>query len=503
MSDHLLNDLSLFAPETAITVTLIAAILADLIFRRKPSVVSALVLAGFIVTGLLLLGQAGVNASIFSGMIAVDSFAVFFKTIVVLAGILVVVFSMESGELNSPGRKLGEYYALLCAAALGMMLMAGASNLLMMYIAIELSSLSSYLLSGYTREAPDSSEASLKYLIYGAVSSGLMLYGISLIYGLSGSLDLGAINRALPQVLSGGGSAASFTLLIAGILALAGFGYKISAVPFHFWTPDVYEGAPITITAFLSVASKAGGFAMMIRFFKVTFIDAGAVALPAGTWATLQGFHWVDLVAILAVLSMTIGNLVAVWQNNLKRLLAYSSIAHAGYMLTGVVVLSNEGLAAIMVYFGVYLFMNLGAFYCVMLIADKTGSEDIDEYRGIGARSPFLAVALAVFLVSLTGLPPTAGFVGKLYIFAALINSGWTWLAIVAALNSVIALYYYVRIFRNMFLRAEEPSSARITLSGIQNAALLVLLVPTLLLGLYFTPLVQLAQASVRLFGTP
>ena len=502
MSDRMLNDLSLFAPETAITLTLIAAILADLIFRRKPILVSAFVLAGFIVTGLLLLRQAGVNASIFSGMVAVDSFAVFFKTIVILAGILVVVFSMESGELNSPGRKLGEYYALLCAAALGMMLMAGASNLLMMYIAIELSSLSSYLLSGYTREAPDSSEASLKYLIYGAVSSGLMLYGISLLYGLSGSLDLATINRALPQVLAGG-SAASFTLLIAGVLALAGFGYKISAVPFHFWTPDVYEGAPITITAFLSVASKAGGFAMMIRFFKVTFIDAGAAALPAGTWATLQGFHWVDLVAILAVLSMTIGNLVAVWQNNLKRLLAYSSIAHAGYMLTGVVVLSNEGLAAIMVYFGVYLFMNLGAFYCVMLIADKTGSEDIDEYRGIGARSPFLAVALAVFLVSLTGLPPTAGFVGKLYIFAALINGGWTWLAIVAALNSVIALYYYVRIFRNMFLRVAEPSSAPITLSGVQNAALLVLLVPTLLLGIYFSPLVQIAQASVRLFGTP
>jgi NADH-quinone oxidoreductase subunit N len=200
---------------------------------------------------------------------------------------------------------------------------------------------------------------------------------------------------------------------------------------------------------------------------------------------------------------MTIGNLVSVWQNNLKRLLAYSSIAHAGYMLTGVVVLSNEGLAAIMVYFAIYLFMNLGAFYCVMLIADKTGSEDIDEYRGIGARSPYLAVALAVFLISLTGLPPTAGFIGKLYLFAALINGGWTWLAIVAALNSVIALYYYVRVFRNMFLRAEESSSPPITLNRIQGAVLLVLLVPTLLLGLYFTPLVQLAQASVRLFGTP
>jgi len=502
MSGQLLNDISLFAPETAITVTLLLAVLADLIFRRQPRVVAGLVLAGFLVTGVLLIAQAGTHASIFSGMIAVDSFAVFFKAIVVAAGILVVLFSMDSGELNSSGRSTGEYYALLCAAALGMMVMAGASNLLMMYIAIELSSLSSYLLSGYTREAPDASEASLKYLIYGAVSSGLMLYGISLLYGLTGGLGLGAVNRALPGVLARG-DAASLTLLIATVLALAGFGYKISAVPFHFWTPDVYEGAPVTITAFLSVASKAGGFAMLIRFLKVTFIDTAAVALPAGTWATLQGVHWVDLVAILAVLSMTIGNLVAVWQNNLKRLLAYSSIAHAGYMLSAVVVLSNEGLSAIMVYFAVYLFMNLGAFYAVMLIADKTGSEDIDEYRGLGSRSPFLAVALAIFLVSLTGLPPTAGFVGKLYIFAALIKGGWTWLAIVAALNSVIALYYYVRVFRNMFLRSVEPSAPPVTLSWVQNIAVLVLLVPTLLLGLYFTPLVQLAQASVSLFGTP
>jgi len=502
MSGELLNDLSLFAPETAITATLVLAILADLMFRRQPRVVAGLVLAGFLATGVLLAARAGTHASIFSGMVAVDSFALFFKAIVVAAGVLVVLFSMESGELNSSGRSMGEYYALLCAAGLGMMVMAGANNLLMMYIALELSSLSSYLLSGYTREAPDSSEASLKYLIYGAVSSGLMLYGISLLYGLTGSLGLSAINRALPAVLARG-DAASLTLLIATVLALAGLGYKISAVPFHFWTPDVYEGAPVTITAFLSVASKAGGFAMLIRFFKVTFIDTAAVALPAGTWATLQGVHWVDLVAILAVLSMTIGNLVAVWQNNLKRLLAYSSIAHAGYMLSAVVVLSNEGLAAIMVYFAVYLFMNLGAFYAVMLIADKTGSEDIDEYRGLGSRSPFLAVALAVFLVSLTGLPPTAGFVGKLYIFAALINGGWTWLAVVAALNSVIALYYYVRVFRNMFLRPVEATQPPVTLGWVQNIGVLVLLVPTLLLGLYFTPLVQLAQASVSVFGTP
>jgi NADH-quinone oxidoreductase subunit N len=330
-----------------------------------------------------------------------------------------------------------------------------------------------------------------------------MIYGISIIYGMTGSLDIYTVNQALPQALAKGGVSA-FALLIGGVLMLAGFGYKISAVPFHYWTPDVYEGAPITITAFLSVASKAGGFAMMIRFFKVTFIDTNAVVLPVGTWVTLQGFRWVDIIAVLSVLTMTIGNLVAVWQNNLKRLLAYSSIAHAGYMLMGVVVLNNQGLAAIMLYFVIYLFMNLGAFYSVMLIANATGSEDIDDYRGLGARAPFLAVALAIFLISLTGLPPTAGFIGKLYLFAALIDSpGWVWLAIVGALNSVIALYYYVRVFRNMFLRPEEEPSAPIRIGTLQTAVVLVLLVPTLLFGLYFSPLVQLAQASVKIFGTP
>jgi NADH-quinone oxidoreductase subunit N len=379
-----------------------------------------------------------------------------------------------------------------------MVLMAGASNLLMMYLALELSSIASYILSGYTKEAPDSSEASLKYVIYGAASSGMMLYGISIIYGLTGSLDIYAINQVLAQ-----GNYNTIVLLIAGVLTIAGFGYKISAVPFHFWTPDVYEGAPITITAFLSVASKAGGFAMMIRFFKVTFIDSNAVSLPAGVWASLKGFEWFDLVAVLSVLTMTFGNLVAIWQNNLKRLLAYSSIAHAGYMLMGVVVLSNEGLAAIMLYFVVYLFMNLGAFYIVMLVANQTGSEDIEDYKGLGPRAPFITVALAVFLISLTGLPPTAGFIGKLYLFAALLNHGWVWLAVVGALNSVISLYYYVRIFRNMYLRSSDQHLAPLNFTMVQKATVLVMLVPTILLGLYFSPLVQLAQASVKIFGTP
>ena len=498
MPEQILKDLQLFYPEIALTVTFCAAIVADLVFKRTPLVTTTVVMIGLVTTGVLVLAQAGVHASIFGNMVAVDPFAYFFKLVIIITAILIVVFSLGSSELNTARRKLGEYYSLLVALTLGMMLMTGASNLLMMYLSLELSSLCSYILSGYTKEAPDSSEASLKYVIYGALSSGLMLYGISIIYGLTGSLDIYTINQVLSQ-----GNYNTIALLIAGVLAMAGFGYKISAVPFHFWTPDVYEGAPITITAFLSVASKAGGFAMMIRFFKVTFIDSSVVALPSGAWMSLKGFEWYQLIAVISVLTMTFGNLVAIWQNNLKRLLAYSSIAHAGYMLMGVVVLSNDGLAAIMLYFVVYLFMNLGAFYIVMIIANKTGSEDIEDYKGLGPRAPFISVALAIFLVSLTGLPPTAGFIGKLYLFAALLNHGWVWLAVVGALNSVVSLYYYVRIFRNMYLRSSEQQSVPLSFPMMQKATVLVLLVPTILLGLYFGPLVQLAQASVKIFGTP
>lgn len=501
MTDRLLHDLALLMPETVLTATVLVALIADLIFRRNSLVVSALVLIGLAVAGGFVLGQTHVTAGIFSDMLAVDPFAWFFKLVILLSAILVVVFSLGLTELNTPGRRLGEYYVLIAALTLGMVLMAGANNLLMMYLAIELSSISSYVLAGYTREAPDSSEASLKYVIYGAVSSGLMLYGISILYGLTGALGFAAINDALPGILTEG-TTATLALVFAGILIVAGLGYKISAVPFHFWAPDVYEGAPITITAFLSVASKAGGFALMIRFFNVTFIDSGALGLATGTWAILPGFDWREVVAVLSVLTMTIGNLVAIWQNNLKRLLAYSSIAHAGYMLMGVVVLSNQGLAAILLYFVVYLFMNLGAFYVVMLLANKMGTEDIEEYRGVGPRAPFLTVALGVFLISLTGLPPTAGFIGKLYLFSALIDGGWIWLAIVGALNSVLALYYYVRILRNLFLRGGGEATP-IPVGRLETAVVLVLLVPTLVLGLYFTPLLQLAQASVKILGTP
>jgi NADH-quinone oxidoreductase subunit N len=322
----------------------------------------------------------------------------------------------------------------------------------------------------------------------------MMLYGISLLYGLTGSVDVYGINRALH-----GNDINVVALMIAGILTIVGFGYKISAVPFHFWTPDVYEGAPITITAFLSVASKAAGFAMMIRFFTMTFVES-TVSLSEGVWTIIAGFDWNQIIAWLSVVTMTVGNLVALWQSNLKRLLAYSSIAHAGYMLMGVVVLSSEGIAAVLIYFGVYLFMNLGAFYLVMLVANKTGTEDIESYKGLGYRTPLIGVAMTIFLLSLTGIPPTAGFIGKLYLFAALINAKWFWLAIIGALNSVVSLYYYVKVLRNMFLVEPTESQGAISFSVSQVVLLFVLLLPTLLFGLYFSPLVEFAHASVKMF---
>ena len=496
MSDQILHSLSYFKPETALAITFCLTIIVDLFLRKKTPWIALLPLLGLAVTTVFAFEQVRVTESIFSNMFAVDSFSLFFKFVILLSSALVVVFSLNSDELNVGPRRLGEYYALLMSLTLGMFLMSGATNLLMMYLSLELTSISSYILAGYTKDAPDSSEASLKYVIYGALSSGLMLYGISILYGLTGATDIYGINHALMQ-----GGASSVALLIAGVLTVAGFGYKISSAPFHFWTPDVYEGAPITITAFLSVASKAAGFAMMIRFFKVTFFDPTVSNLAAGYWASFQGFEWNLMLAIISVATMTLGNLVAIWQTNLKRLLAYSSIAHAGYILMGIVVLSNEGISAVLIYFVAYLFMNLGAFYTVMIVANKTGSEDIDAYIGLGYRSPFIAGCFTLFLFSLTGIPPTVGFIGKLYLFAALINAQWIWLAIVGVLNSVVSLYYYVRIVRNMYLREPEGEQSPITFGPRYIVVMLLLAVPNLVLGLYFTPLVNLAQASMTMFG--
>ncbi len=496
MGEQLLQVMSYISPEVTLVVAFLGALMGSVLLRKTPGLVALITLFALGMTGWNVYRQIGVNVILFGPMYTIDPFSVFFKFVVLAASILIVLFSLGSKELQHAHRRMGEYYALILAMTLGMFLMTGATNLLFMYIALELTSLSSYILAGFTREQEDSAEASLKYVIYGAVSSGLMLYGISIMYGLTGAIDIFNIDMAIMN-----GQVNSIALLLSVVLILAGFGYKISAVPFHFWTPDVYQGAPTTITAFLSVASKAAGFAMMIRFFKVSFIDISQYVQGAATWTIIKGINWPEVIAILAVLTMTLGNLVAVWQSNMKRLLAYSSIAHAGYLMMGMVVLSNEGIAAIMIYFVMYLLMNLGAFYIVMIVAEKTGSEDIDEYKGLGPRAPFIGVAMAIFLVSLTGLPPTAGFIGKFYLFTALINGKWIWLAIVGAINSVISLYYYARVFRNLFIREPEGSVEPIRFNRWQIALVLILVIPTIGLGLYFTPVVEAVMHSVAMFG--
>ncbi len=367
------------------------------------------------------------------------------------------------------------------------------SDLILIYISIELLSLSSYVLAGFVKNTVRSSEASLKYIIYGGVSSGIMLFGISLIYGLTGTTNLYEIN-SIVQIQS----FPYITFLIAALFIMVGFGFKISAAPFHFWTPDVYEGAPLPITAYLSVASKAAGFAVLIRFIKITFINS---IDHHGNWELLSIIDWRSIIVLLSILTMTLGNFTALWQDNLKRMLAYSSIAHAGYLLLGVAVLSDQGITATMIYFIVYLFMNLGAFFVVMIIANKIGSEDIDDYKGLGKTMPLLGVALALFLVSLVGLPPTAGFIGKVVLFLALVDADMIALAVIALLNSVVSLYYYIRVLKNLYLVQVDEEKPVIKISFANVLVIILLAAPVLIFGIYFTPIVNFAKNSINILG--
>jgi NADH-quinone oxidoreductase subunit N len=427
------------------------------------------------------------------GMIAVDNFGSFFKLIIIGATFLVILFSISSSEIKSVFERHGEYYSLIFGMVLGMFFMVSAVDLILIYLSIELVSLSSYVLAGFTKNTLRNSEASLKYVIYGGAASGIMLFGISIIYGVAGSTNLYTIHSVIQTA-----QVPVSALILSGILIFTGIGFKISAAPFHFWAPDVYEGAPITITAYLSVASKAAGFALLIRFIKITFIQS---VDANGYWQMLQLIDWKSFFILISILTMTLGNFAALWQDNMKRLLAYSSIAHAGYILLGLAVLSNQGTMAVLIYFAVYAIMNLGAFFIVMLIANKIGSENIDDYKGLGYSTPLLGISLAIFLVSLTGLPPTAGFIAKLYLFIALVDAKMIVVAIIALLNTVVSLYYYIRVLKNMYLvKAETPIPA--FSASLGNKILVVaLLIPVLILGIYFTPLVQWAQSSVSLLG--
>lgn len=502
MIDEILNSITFIYPELAVSIFLLTIVLVDLVFHKDKKYIPYISLAGLVITGILVLNQIGITHFAFVpqlsavkkyGMMTIDPFGSYFKLLVVVTSILIIFFTIASEEVIDLKERLGEFHALIYGMILGMLVMISASDLILIYLSLELLSLSSYVLAGFLKLRERSSEASLKYVIYGSVSSGLMLFGISIIYGLTGSTNLYVINSLIqgPQINL-------FTLSFSSILMFVGIGYKISAAPFHFWTPDVYEGAPISITAYLSVASKAAGFALLIRFIQTGFTS---FISEDGYWTLIEVFDWQALLIAISILTMTLGNFSALWQDNLKRMLAYSSIAHAGYILLGIAVLSNQGLIAVLIYFFVYMLMNIGAFYVVMLISNKTGSENIDDYDGLGAKAPFLGVALAIFLISLTGLPPTAGFIAKLYLFIALIDANMIVVAIIALLNTVVSLYYYVRVLKHMYLTKSEREQENITPSIGSLVYLLVLLIPILFFGIYFTPIVEFARSCVSLLG--
>ena len=373
--------------------------------------------------------------------------------------------------------------------------MVSTVDLIMVYISIEIVSIMSFVLAGYLKQNTRSNEAGLKYVVYGAFSSGIMLFGLSYIYGLTGSTNYFQIQQAIMTM----DPSANTALMMAMLMVLAGFGYKVSAVPFHFWTPDVYEGAPTTITAYLSIAPKAGAFAMMIRFFNQVLADGGAMGgLDASSVASLP---WANIMSLLAVITMTLGNVVAIQQNNIKRMLAYSSIAHAGYMLLAMPVMSGDSVYAIMIYLVMYLFMNLGAFFVVIIVKNKTGGETFDDYKGLGWEMPMVGVAMTIFMISLTGLPPSAGFIGKFYIFASLIKGGnqFYWLVVVGGINSVVSLYYYFRVVKVMFLEGERKDTI-LQPPTVMAGMLLATAIPTVILGIYWTPVADWVQNSLTFF---
>ena len=472
-------DLSLASPELFLAAVAFSVLVADLVFprtwRKEIVLLAGLGLVAALFPTAWLWGRG--PASEFSGALLVDNLAVALKLVFVVAGAMTVLMSAD--YLIGLRKGFGEYFALLCFFVLALCFMASAGDLIVLYIAFELSSITGYLLAAWLRDDPKSNEAGLKYFIYGAAASGLMLFGLSLLYGLTGTLEVRALADRLtanPTVLGG----------VAAAMVLGGLGYKLAMWPFHWWAPDVYEGAPTSVTAFLSVGPKIAGLALLIRLMSALQSTA------PDAWPAVVGF--------LAVATMFTGNLLAIRQTNIKRMLAYSSIAHAGYLLIGVVVawFSPVGLQALVFYAAAYLFMNLGAFAVALIVETASGDSLIASFTGLGRRAPALAAAMTVFLLSLTGIPPTGGFVGKLLLFGAAISVPRLWLLAVAGVaNSAISLYYYMNIARKMYLvegTSEPPVKAPRTLV----AAVVVAAVGILVMGIAPQAFTAAAELSSR-----
>ncbi len=483
---NIYQDIQYFYPELVLGITILVVIIADLVTSMDKKLINPfLSIIGLIVSIYFSVQLLDIpDRMIFGNMLIIDTFSIFFRIFFAFSTILIILISLPTFK------KSGEYYALLLATTLGMSLMSASVHIAMIILALEIVGVGCYILAGYRKFELRSSEAALKYMLYGAVSTGVMLYGFSFLYGITNQTDLYAIGEALRS-----SNVDSFVLMISVLFILAGIGYKIAMVPFHFWCPDVYEGAPTPITTFFSVGPKVAGIALLARFIYAGL--SSQIGLDAESWASLNQLDLPILLGVLSAITMTIGNFSALAQSNLKRMLAYSSIAHAGYILMGFAIFTSQGLTAILFYAIVYMFMNFGAFAVVDAIAHKIKSEELDDYRGIARRAPYLCFAMVVFLLSLTGLPPTAGFIGKIMIFASLINGKLYWLAVIGALNSVVSLYYYFRVAKAMYLKdSRSEESTPIQFSPVHVVVITLLLIPTIVFGIFWSPLV-----SVTSFG--
>ena len=424
----------------------------------------------------LLFAQPAAPISVLGGMLRFDWLGFFFKMLFLVGAAVTALFLMDVEKIN----RRGEAYVLLLASLLGMNLMASSANLVMLYLAIETTSIPLYVLAGFLRSDDKSTEAGFKYLLFGALTSTVMLYGFSLLYGFTGTTDIYALSGLLPQGL----------FLGVVFLLIVGLGFKVSIVPFHFWAPDVYEGAPTPVAGFLSTVSKAAGFSVLLRLFVVAFpLDAQA---------------WSLIFAVLSVLTMTLGNLLALAQKNIKRMLAYSSIAHAGYALIGVTAiymsdgsLSPLGVTSVVFYLIAYIITNLLAFGAVMAFGRIAGSDEISAYNGLSRRHPWLALAMLVAFLSLAGMPPFGGFIAKILVFAAAIKVGLVWLAVVGILNSIIGLYYYLIVLKHVYLfRDEATENLSLPITRPYALALFVLAIGVILIGTLFAPWFNMAAVG-------
>ena len=475
-----LSDFYYILPELVLTGGALLVLVADVLLPKASR--GALAWVALLAIGATLASLvpfASTHVEVAHGLMAVDQFALFFKVVFLVAAGITVLMSVK--YLETEGASPGEYYFLVLCATLGMMVMAGGIDLITIFIGLETMAISFYILAGFIKPNQRSNEAAVKYFLLGAFSLGILLYGMSLMYGLSGTTNLRVMATAFV------GQERDPRLVLAVILVVAGVGFKIAAVPFHMWAPDVYEGAPTPITAFLSVGSKAASFAMLIRIFYE--------GLPS------MSADWRLLFQVLAIVTMTAGNVAAVTQTNIKRMLAYSSIAHAGYLLIGVAVGTSRGVTAMLVYLFIYSFMQLGAFAVLLLLHRRdVAGDELKDFSGLHRRSPVAAFAMLLFMLSLGGIPPTAGFMGKFWLFSAAIDAQYYWLAVIGVLNSAISLYYYLRIVVFMYLKTDTAGSEP-TMSPALAVALGAAIVATLVLGVYPRLLFELADASARTLG--